>query len=40
MPVQVRELFEMAIQVAPAIIFIDEVDAITQKRDSSQRGMA
>jgi len=29
----------MAVQVAPAIVFIDEVDAITQKRESSQRGM-
>ena len=36
---QVRELFEMAVQVAPAIVFIDEVDAITQKRESAQRGM-
>ena len=34
-----RELFATAVEVAPAIVFIDEVDAITQKRETSQRGM-
>lgn len=34
-----RDLFAKAVQVAPAIIFIDEIDSITPKRESTQRGM-
>ncbi|KAJ0394969.1 hypothetical protein P43SY_010125 [Pythium insidiosum] len=36
---KVRDLFEEAIANAPSIIFIDEIDAITPKRETSQRGM-
>lgn len=36
---KLRELFEEAIAKAPSIIFIDEIDAITPKRETSQRGM-
>ena len=34
-----REYFEEAKKIAPCIIFIDEVDAITPKRESAQREM-
>ena len=34
-----REHFEEAKKIAPCIIFIDEVDAITPKRESAQREM-
>jgi len=36
---KVRELFATARSVAPAIVFIDEVDAITPKRETASRGM-
>lgn len=36
---KLRELFEEAVANAPSIIFIDEIDAITPKRETSQRGM-
>eukprot|EP00935_MAST-01C_sp_MAST-1C-sp1_P000043 g43.t1 len=36
---KLRELFEEAALLAPCILFIDEIDAVTPKRDSSQRGM-
>ena len=36
---KLRTLFDEAIENAPAIIFIDEIDAITPKRETSQRGM-
>lgn len=36
---KVRSLFEEAKAAAPSIIFIDEIDAITSKRESTSRGM-
>ncbi|KAM3571835.1 hypothetical protein VYU27_006133 [Nannochloropsis oceanica] len=36
---KVRELFATARGAAPAIVFIDEVDAITPKRETASRGM-
>ena len=36
---KVRELFEEAKQLAPCLVFIDEVDAITPKRENAQREM-
>ena len=34
-----RDHFEEAKRVAPCLVFIDEIDAITPKRDSANRGM-
>lgn len=34
-----RNLFEQAIQMAPCILFLDEIDAITPKRETAQREM-
>lgn len=36
---KLRELFDEAVANAPSIVFIDEIDAITPKRETSQRGM-
>jgi ribosome biogenesis ATPase len=36
---RVREIFEVAAAAAPSILFIDGIDVIAGKRDSSQRGM-
>jgi len=36
---KIRELFQQASVSAPTIIFLDEIDAITPKRETSQRGM-
>jgi len=36
---KIREIFEEGKKNAPCLIFIDEIDAITQKRESSQREM-
>ena len=36
---KIRELFETAVRMGPAIIFIDEIDAITPKRENAQREM-
>ena len=32
---RVRDLFKKAKEIAPSIIFIDEVDAVAKKRDTS-----
>lgn len=34
-----RNLFEQAVQMAPCILFLDEIDAITPKRETAQREM-
>lgn len=34
-----RQLFEQAVQMAPCILFLDEIDAITPKRETAQREM-
>ena len=36
---KVRELFEEAREKAPCLMFLDEIDAITPKRESAQREM-
>jgi hypothetical protein len=36
---KIRELFDQALEMAPCIVFIDEIDAITPKRESAQREM-
>ena len=36
---KIRDLFALARAAAPAILFIDEVDAITPKRENAQREM-
>lgn len=36
---KLREVFEEAKTLAPCILFLDEIDAITPKRDSAQREM-
>jgi ribosome biogenesis ATPase len=36
---KVRDVFEEAKQNAPCLMFIDEIDAITQKRETAQREM-
>merc|ERR1719401_1705063 len=36
---KIRQLFQAAIVVAPSLIFLDEVDAITPRRDSAGREM-
>jgi len=36
---KVRDVFEDAKQNAPCLMFIDEIDAITQKRETAQREM-
>mmetsp|Transcript_2361 Transcript_2361/g.4270 ORF Transcript_2361/g.4270 Transcript_2361/m.4270 type:complete len:778 (+) Transcript_2361:37-2370(+) len=36
---KIRELFQAAIAAAPSLIFMDEVDSITPKRDSAGREM-
>lgn len=36
---QIRLLFEQAAATAPCIVFIDEIDAITPKRETAQREM-
>lgn len=36
---QIRKLFDDAVALSPSILFLDEIDAITGKRDASSRGM-
>ena len=36
---KIRQLFEEAVSKAPCLIFIDEIDAITPKRENAQREM-
>ncbi|XP_072031899.1 nuclear valosin-containing protein-like [Amphiura filiformis] len=35
----IRDVFEQALALAPCILFIDEIDAITPKRETAQREM-
>lgn len=36
---RIRELFDRAVESAPCVLFIDEVDAIMQNRQNAQREM-
>ena len=36
---RIRDLFKEAKQVAPCIVFIDEIDAVVPKRENAQREM-
>ena len=36
---RIRQLFQQAKEAAPAILFLDEIDAITPKRETAQREM-
>lgn len=36
---RIRHLFDQAVSIAPCILFLDEVDAITPRRDYAQREM-
>ncbi|CAG0886001.1 unnamed protein product [Darwinula stevensoni] len=36
---KIRDLFDQAVSCAPCILFIDEVDAVTPKRETAQREM-
>jgi ribosome biogenesis ATPase len=36
---KIRQVFDEAKQLAPCILFIDEIDAITPKRETAQREM-
>ncbi|XP_035223535.1 nuclear valosin-containing protein-like isoform X2 [Stegodyphus dumicola] len=36
---KIRDIFDEAIKSAPCILFIDEIDAVCPKRDTSDRGM-
>ena len=36
---KVRDIFEEAKKNAPCLMFIDEIDAVTQKRETAQREM-
>lgn len=36
---KIRELFEEAKSMAPCLVFMDEIDAITPKRENAQREM-
>jgi ribosome biogenesis ATPase len=36
---KIRQFFKEAKRLAPCLVFIDEIDAITQKRETAQREM-
>ena len=36
---KIRDLFEQAAQAAPCVLFIDEIDSITPKRENAQKEM-
>lgn len=36
---KLREIFEEAMRMAPALLFLDEIDAIAPKRETAQREM-
>lgn len=35
----IRELFNQAVAVAPCIVFIDEIDSVTPRRDNAHKEM-
>lgn len=36
---RIRELFEQALALAPCVVFLDEIDAVTPHRATAQREM-
>ncbi|KAL0107774.1 hypothetical protein PUN28_014802 [Cardiocondyla obscurior] len=36
---RIRELFEQALALAPCVVFLDEIDAVTPHRSTAQREM-
>lgn len=36
---RIRDLFDQAVSIAPCVLFIDEIDAITPNRNNAQREM-
>lgn len=36
---RIRDLFDQAVSIAPCVLFLDEIDAITPNRNNAQREM-